>query len=94
MRCLVGPQAGGTIASQIAALEARVIQRGSAWSLITASSMTATAEHADPAGPGAAARYHRGRAIDRLYVHSPDRLARRYAYQVLLIDEFQRAGIE
>lgn len=32
--------------------------------------------------------------IDRLYVHSPDRLARRYAYQVLLIDEFQRAGIE
>ena len=33
-------------------------------------------------------------AIDRLYVHSPDRLARRYAYQVLLIDEFQRAGIE
>jgi site-specific DNA recombinase len=32
--------------------------------------------------------------IDRLYVHSPDRLARRYAYQVLLIDEFQRAGME
>jgi hypothetical protein len=24
--------------------------------------------------------------VDRLYVHSPDRLARRYAYQVLLID--------
>src|SRR5207249_9244482 len=33
-------------------------------------------------------------AVDRLYVHSPDRLARRYAYQVLLIDEFQRAGVE
>ena len=32
--------------------------------------------------------------IDRLYVHSPDRLARKYAYQVLLIDEFQRAGVE
>jgi len=32
--------------------------------------------------------------IDRLYVHSPDRLARRYAYQVLLVDEWQRAGIE
>lgn len=30
--------------------------------------------------------------LDRLYVHSPDRLARKYAYQVLLIDEFQRAG--
>lgn len=32
--------------------------------------------------------------IDRLYVHSPDRLARRYAYQVLLIEEFCRAGVE
>ena len=32
--------------------------------------------------------------IDRLYVHSPDRLARRYAYQVLLIEEFRRAGVE
>ena len=32
--------------------------------------------------------------IDRLYVHSPDRLARKYAYQVLLIEEFDRAGVE
>jgi site-specific DNA recombinase len=32
--------------------------------------------------------------IDRLYVHSPDRLARKYAYQVLLMDEFQHAGVE
>jgi site-specific DNA recombinase len=32
--------------------------------------------------------------IERLYVHSPDRLARKYAYQVLLLDEFQRLGIE
>jgi site-specific DNA recombinase len=32
--------------------------------------------------------------IDRLYVHSPDRLARRYAYQALLLDEFQTAGVE
>jgi site-specific DNA recombinase len=30
--------------------------------------------------------------VDRLYIHSPDRLARKYAYQVLLVDEFQRAG--
>jgi site-specific DNA recombinase len=30
--------------------------------------------------------------LDRLYVHSPDRLARKYAYQVLLLDEFQRAA--
>src|SRR3977135_2693669 len=32
--------------------------------------------------------------VDRLYVHSPDRLARKYAYQVLLVDEFRRAGVE
>jgi site-specific DNA recombinase len=33
-------------------------------------------------------------SVERLYVHSPDRLARKYAYQVLLRDEFQRAGVE
>src|SRR5947209_1312936 len=32
--------------------------------------------------------------LDRLYVHSPDRLARKYAYQVLLLDEWQHAGVE
>src|SRR5438067_399868 len=32
-------------------------------------------------------------AIDRVYVHSPDRLARKYAYQALLLDEFQSAGV-
>ena len=32
--------------------------------------------------------------VDRLYVHSPDRLARSYAYQVLLLEEFRRGGIE
>jgi site-specific DNA recombinase len=32
--------------------------------------------------------------LDRLYVHSPDRLARKYAYAVLLTDEFRRAGVE
>jgi site-specific DNA recombinase len=33
-------------------------------------------------------------AVDRLYVHSPDRLARNYAYQVLLVDELHRCGVE
>jgi site-specific DNA recombinase len=33
-------------------------------------------------------------AVDRVYVHSPDRLARKYAYQVLLVDEFQRSSVE
>jgi len=32
--------------------------------------------------------------VERLYVHSPDRLGRKDAYQVLLMDEFQRAGVE
>ena len=32
--------------------------------------------------------------IDRLYVHSPDRLSRHFAQQVVLIDEFRQAGVE
>jgi site-specific DNA recombinase len=32
--------------------------------------------------------------VGRLYVHAPDRLARRYAHQVLLIEELRRAGTE
>src|SRR5712692_10581346 len=32
--------------------------------------------------------------IDHLYVHCPDRLARNYAHQVLLLEEFIRAGVE
>ena len=35
-----------------------------------------------------------GGQIERLYVHAPDRLARRYAHQALLIDELRRAGVE
>ncbi len=33
-------------------------------------------------------------AIDRLYVHSPDRIARKHAYQVLLIEELNRCEVE
>ena len=33
-------------------------------------------------------------AVQRIYVHSPDRLARSYAYQVVLLDEWWRYGIE
>jgi site-specific DNA recombinase len=32
--------------------------------------------------------------LTRLYVHSPDRLARKYAYQVVLVEELQRCGVE
>jgi site-specific DNA recombinase len=31
--------------------------------------------------------------LEVLYVHSPDRLARRYAYQVVLLDEFAKHGV-
>ncbi len=32
--------------------------------------------------------------FQKLYVHSPDRLSRRYAYQVLLVDELKKHGVE
>jgi site-specific DNA recombinase len=32
--------------------------------------------------------------FDRLYVHSPDRLARRYVHQVMLLDELKLQGVE
>jgi site-specific DNA recombinase len=32
--------------------------------------------------------------IDALLVYSPDRLSRKYAYQVLLLEEFARAGVD
>ena len=31
--------------------------------------------------------------IDVLYIHSPDRLARKYVHQVLLLEEFARVGV-
>jgi site-specific DNA recombinase len=85
----------GTIASQVAALEERLQQDGlvpeaefrfldegySGGTLVR----PALERLRDAAADG---------AIDRLYVHSPDRLARKYAYQVLLVDEFQRCGVE
>jgi len=33
-------------------------------------------------------------AVDRLYIHSPDRLARNYAHQAVLVEELMRAGVE
>lgn len=32
--------------------------------------------------------------LDRLYVHCPDRFARHYAYQVLLVEELTHRGVE
>lgn len=84
-----------TIASQVAALQERVASEG----LTVPSAM----QFLDEGYSGAtlvrpALERLRdvvaARAVDRLYMHSPDRLARKYAYQVLLVDEFRRAGVE
>jgi site-specific DNA recombinase len=84
-----------TIASQVAALQARVAADGLP--------LTPDQHFLDEGYSGAtlirpALERLRDAAalgsVTRLYVHSPDRLARKYAYQVLLIDEFQRAGVE
>src|SRR5262249_37302061 len=32
--------------------------------------------------------------IDKIYIHSPDRLSRKYAYQMILIEEFEKNGAE
>ena len=85
----------GTIASQLEALQQRVAADGLALDAelsfvddgYTGSTLSRPAMERlrDQAAAG---------AVDRLYVHSPDRLARRYAYQVLLVDELQRCGVE
>lgn len=85
----------GTIASQVAALEQRLqrdgltlephlrfIDEGYSGSTLV---RPALERLRDAAANG---------SLDRVYVHSPDRLARKYAYQVLLVDELQRCGVE
>ncbi len=84
-----------TIASQLAALRARVAADGLA--------LPAELQFVDEGYSGATLvrpgleqvrDLAAAGGLDRLYVHSPDRLARKYAYQVLLLEEFQRAGVE
>jgi site-specific DNA recombinase len=84
-----------TIASQVEALRQRVLQDGLTLSEELcfldegASGSTLLRPALERLRDQAAAG-----AIDRLYVHSPDRLARKYAYQVLLLDELKRCGVE
>lgn len=33
-------------------------------------------------------------SVDKIYIHSPDRLSRKYAYQMILMEEFQKSGVE
>lgn len=85
----------GTIESQLSALRERIAADGFR--------MATEHEYVDEGFSGATLirpslerlrdQVARG-GIDRLYVHSPDRLARKYSYQALLLEEFQRHGLE
>jgi len=84
-----------TIASQIAALQERVAKDGLALDQelcfiddgYSGSSLVRPALERlrDMASMG---------SIDKLYIHCPDRFARNYAYQVLVIDELHGCGVE
>jgi site-specific DNA recombinase len=90
-----GQARGNTVASQLAALRARADADGAAvgpdHAYVDEGRSGATL--ARPALERLRDAVAAGE-LDRLYVHAPDRLARRYAYQVLLIEEVRRAGVE
>ena len=85
----------GTIESQLAALRERVAADGM--------QLSGEQEFVDAGYSGATlARPALERLrdwaatglVDQVYVHSPDRLARKYAYQILVVDELRQAGVE
>jgi site-specific DNA recombinase len=85
----------GTIASQVAALEERLQHDGLTldpeWRFLDDgySGSTLVRPALERLRDAVA-----GGAIDRLYVYSPDRLARQFACQAVLVHEFQQAGVE
>jgi site-specific DNA recombinase len=84
-----------TIASQVAAWRDRVPTDG-----LAVSEAMPLLDEGDSGAPLVRPALERLRdvvasgRVDRLSGHAPDRLARKYAYQVLLVDEFRRAGVE
>jgi len=84
-----------TIASQVEVLQERLRQEGLAvepeWMFLDDGYSGATLVRPalerlrDVASAG---------GLERLYVYSPDRLSRKQAYQVLLLEEFRSAGVE
>lgn len=86
---------GGTIESQLAALKDRIVADGE--------TLAPDLEFVDAGVSGAVLvrpeleRLRDAAAfglIDRLYVLAPDRLSRKYAHQVLLMEEFVACGVE
>jgi site-specific DNA recombinase len=85
----------GTIESQLAALRQRVEQDGFLLSEeLTFVDLGYSGANLIRPGLDRLRDVVAMKGLDRLYVLSPDRLARKYAYQVLLVDEFQRTGVE
>jgi site-specific DNA recombinase len=85
----------GTIDSQVAALRERIEQDG--YSLSEEMTFIDNGYSGTTLIRPALERLRDGVALqdlERVYVLSPDRLARKYAYQVLLVEEFQRYGVE
>jgi site-specific DNA recombinase len=84
-----------TVASQVAARRARIARHGlhlpDEWPCMDAGSSGATLVRPTRERRREAVAVG---AVDRLSVHAPDRLARQYASQVLLVAALQRAGIE
>jgi site-specific DNA recombinase len=90
-----GQVKGNTIASQLEALaqrvaddglglnaELRFVDDGYSGSTLVRPAMERLRDQAAAGG------------FDRLYVHSPDRIARSYVYQMLLVDELRRCCVE
>lgn len=84
-----------TIDSQVAALRQRIVGEGLALEddLVFLDNGFSGSTLQRPALERLRDKAYAG-AFNRLYVHSPDRLARKHAYQVVLLDEFKRAGVE
>src|SRR3954471_7284868 len=90
-----GQVKGNTIASQLEALDQRVksdgleiepelrfVDDGYSGSTLVRPALERLRDQAAAGG------------FDRLYVHSPDRIARSYVYQMLLVDELRGCGVE
>src|SRR5918992_6108821 len=83
----------GTVQSQLAGLRELAAERG----LLVAEELVFCDEGFSGATlvrPALERLRDREGRFEVLLCHSPDRLARRYAYQVLLLEELQRAGVE
>lgn len=85
----------GTISSQIEALEKRVLEDGH--QLLNDSRFIDNGYSGSnlvrPALEQLRDKVSFGE-IDKVYIHSPDRLSRKYAYQIIILEEFNRNGVE